>query len=257
MSVTRHYLCPYCNHHATLREEDVDYILDHEDFTIQKPAEGHKRLSWYYVVCPNPECRKFSLRVFLHNGEFDNARREFYPKGAPKKWRLVPPSQAKVFPDYIPKAILDDYREACMIVDLSPKASATLARRCLQGILRDFWEVKPGKLANEIDQIKDKTDPLTWDAITAVRKIGNIGAHMEEDINLIIDVDPNEAGKLISLIEILLKDWYVAREERRKQLTEIKQIAAQKGEAKKEDSTEETESEDVETPPDTRPIDPI
>gem|GEM_PF-3019389 len=105
-------------------------------------------------------------------------------------WRLIPPSNAKVFPDYIPKPLIDDYTEACLIKDASPKASATLSRRCLQGIIRDFWEVKPARLVDEIEAIKDKTDHLTWEAIDTVRKVGNIGAHMEKDINLIVEVDP-------------------------------------------------------------------
>ena len=141
---------------------------------------------------------------------------------------MIPYSQAKVFPDYIPTQILDDYNEACLISDMSPKASATLARRCLQGILRDFWKVKPDTLFNEIEEIKHKTDPQTWDAIHSIRKIGNIGAHMEKDIDLIIDVDPDEALMLIKLIEILIKDWYILREERKKHLTDIKLIAEKK-----------------------------
>jgi hypothetical protein len=44
-------------------------------------------------------------------------------------------------PDYIPEQIKDDYYEACSILNLSPKASATLARRCLQGMIRDFWGI--------------------------------------------------------------------------------------------------------------------
>ena len=31
--------------------------------------------------------------------------------------------------------LMDDYEEACAIVNLSPKASATLSRRCLQGMI--------------------------------------------------------------------------------------------------------------------------
>ena len=172
-----------------------------------------------------------------------------------RKWDLVPPSKAMVFPDYIPKAILDDYNEACIIADLSPKASATLARRCLQGILRDFWKVKPGNLANEIDQIKEKTDTLTWEAIDSVRKVGNIGAHMEKDIDLIIDVDPKEAKLLLNLIEILLKEWYVMREERRNQLIQIKAIADQKDEAKK-DGSQQTGEEAVDAASDDSPPEP-
>ncbi|MEI8253036.1 MAG: hypothetical protein WCG25_04765 [bacterium] len=47
-------------------------------------------------------------------------------------WQLLPVSEAKVLPDYIPDPIKQDYYEACRIRDLSPKASATLSRRCLQ-----------------------------------------------------------------------------------------------------------------------------
>ena len=149
-----------------------------------------------------------------------------------KSWALIPPSSAKVFPEYIPQPLLDDYTEACLIRNDSPKASATLARRCLQGIIRDFWAVKPGRLVDEIEAIKEKTDPLTWAAIDTVRQVGNIGAHMEKDINLIVDVDPNEAELLINLIETLFQDWYVNREERKKRLEAIVDMGAEKAEAR-------------------------
>jgi len=138
-----------------------------------------------------------------------------------------------LFPDYIPKAVLDDYREGCLIKHLSPKASATLARRCIQGILRDFWKVDPGRLIDEIDQIRGKADPLTWDAIDAVRKVGNIGAHMEEDINVIVDVEPREAELLISLIETLFRDWYIAKHDKQSRLQQIVQLSQQKQKARK------------------------
>jgi len=98
----------------------------------------------------------------------------------------------------------------------------------LQGIIRDFWQVKPGWLVNEIEQIKDKVDVDTWKAIDGVRSLGNIGAHMEEDINVIVDVDPNEAQLLVELIEILLKDWYVAREQKRLHLEAIVKLSSEK-----------------------------
>ena len=53
---------------------------------------------------------------------------------------------------------------------------------------------------------------------------------MEQDINLIIDVEPKEAKALVELIEILLKDWYIARYEREKHLESVKQIAEGKKE---------------------------
>ena len=124
--------------------------------------------------------------------------------------------------------IIADYKEACLIQSLSPKASATLARRCLQGIIRDFWKVNERNLFAEINAIQEKVAPQTWEAINAVRSVGNIGAHMEKDINLIIDVEPNEAAALIKLIEILIKDWYIDKHEREKDLTSVIDIANQK-----------------------------
>ncbi|MDH4270147.1 MAG: DUF4145 domain-containing protein [Dehalococcoidia bacterium] len=122
-----------------------------------------------------------------------------------------------------------------MIRDLSPKASATLSRRCLQGIIRDFWrgKVKPGRLAREIEQLEGLVDDDTWQAIDGVRSVGNIGAHMEEDINVIVDVEPHEAQLLVELIEILLKEWYVARQQKRLHLEAIRKLSAEKESARK------------------------
>jgi hypothetical protein len=52
---------------------------------------------------------------------------------------------------------------------------------------------------------------------------------MEKDINLIIDVDPLEAAKLIGLIELPINDWYIARHNREERLKEVVAL----GEAKK------------------------
>lgn len=55
---------------------------------------------------------------------------------------------------------------------------------------------------------------------------------MEKDINLIIDVDPQEAGLLIGLIEMLIKDWYVVRHEREEQLRAVVKLSEDKKQAK-------------------------
>jgi hypothetical protein len=91
-----------------------------------------------------------------------------------KSWRLIPESSAKVFPNFIPRPILDDYNEACAIRERSPKASATLSRRCLQGMLRDFWDVKvpSRKLIHEIEAIKDKVEPEVWKARSEPETVG-------------------------------------------------------------------------------------
>lgn len=223
-----HWTCPYCDRDSTLREGD--FQISSTKLTRDN-AEGPRCLESVFIICPNPHCNKIALSVSLYEIEWNGHCH--VEKGKLKTWRLLPPSMAQAFPSYVPQPVVDDYDEACLICDLSPKASATLSRRCLQGILRDFWHVKPGRLVDEIEQIKDKTDPLTWEAIDSVRKIGNIGAHMEKDINLIVDVDQNEAELLMGLIETLIRDWYIAREERRRRLEQIKGIATSKDQSKK------------------------
>ena len=126
---------------------------------------------------------------------------------------ILPQTTAIKFPDYVSLAIRQDYEEAYAILNLSPKASATLSRRCLQGIIRDFWGISKSRLVDEIDALKDKIHPSQWKVIDGVRRIGNIGAHMEKDINLIVDIDTDEAHKLVKLIELLINDWYIRRYE--------------------------------------------
>jgi Domain of unknown function (DUF4145) len=81
-------------------------------------------------------------------------------------------------------------------------------------MIRDCWRVdtKSNQLWAEIKAIEDKVDPETWEAVKAVKDIGNIGAHMQGDVNVIVDVEPKEAELLIEPIESLFDEWYVQRD---------------------------------------------
>ena len=142
--------------------------------------------------------------------------------------KIRPLSMAKKYPIYIPKQIREDYEEACAILSLSPKASATLSRRCLQGMIRDYWGIVKSRLNDEISDLKERIQPDLWSAIDSLRQLGNIGAHMEKDVDLIVDIDPGEADKLIKLIELLMKEWYINREERKKLFGDILDINSEK-----------------------------
>jgi hypothetical protein len=225
------WTCPHCQRHVTI----TTTICGSQSTLYIENSVGRFTLSNTFIVCPNPDCRKFTLMATLH--ESTSKRTPEGPKeilgGVVQSWSLVPPSDAKVFPEYVPQAIRNDYQEACSIRDLSPKASATLARRCIQGIIRDYWAVKPARLIDEIDAIKDQVDPLTWRAIDTVRRVGNIGAHMEKDINVIVEVEPQEAQLLLNLIETLVNDWYVLRYERERRLQSIVSMGEDKQNCRK------------------------
>ncbi|OXL23761.1 DUF4145 domain-containing protein [Psychrobacter sp. DAB_AL32B] len=215
--MNKSWQCPYCYHHATITDENISGT-DYSFFDGNK----HKQTLNFQVesiTCPNPTCGEYTIKAILrHSSTFKLL----------ELWKLRPQSAAKPLPNYIPEAIKEDYKEACLILNLSSKASATLARRCLQGMIRDFWIIKPQNLFQEIESIRDKVEPDTWEAIDVVRKIGNIGAHMEKDINQIVEVDENEAGLLIGLIEMLIEEWYVSRYERQQRLEKIKQLGQDK-----------------------------
>jgi len=214
--------CPFCG--ADQPVTDNDRQVANADLTLPN-ADGPHRLVARFVVCPNPKCRKFSLTASLYGLTVSGTRS--YLGKLVKAWNLVPPSRARSFPVALPPAVLEDYREACLSLELSPKASAALSRRCISAMLRDYWRVQPGGLNDELRQIKGTADPLTWEAIESVRKSGLIGARMEAEGAEVQDVDPGEAALLIGLIETLIQDWYMSREERRRRLHKIKQITGE------------------------------
>ena len=191
------------------------------------------------IACLNPECNRVTLTcgIFLKDKDYIDWR----PGAAIRTWRLLPKSSAKPQPDFIPKPLRDDYVEASRIRDLSPKASATLARRCLQGMIRHFCGISKARLIDEITALREAVETgkaprgvtiESVDAIDHVRKIGNIGAHMEKDVDLIVDIDPGEAQVLTELIEMLFDEWYVEQQTRTDRLKKIAAIGAEKSVAK-------------------------
>lgn len=214
------FQCPYCNRHTTIT--DPNKYSFWQEIYIKESTLGKVGFGVSAITCPNEECQKLFLTARLTHSY--NSR----PIGDIITWRLLPESEAKVLPDYIPEAIKEDYYEACRIRDLSPKASATLARRCLQGMIRDFYGITKDTLFDEIKELEEKIEQDVWESINAVREVGNIGAHMKKDINVIVDVEPEEAQLLISLIEQLIDEWYIVREERKKRAKNLKDLVASK-----------------------------
>ena len=211
------YKCPFCNtvcyDDGTISKRCYE-SFEHSGITnIQEADTGRVVLE----ISKCPECGKVAVELSSHYKSEEKITPYSYP-----------PAGAIALPEYIPQPICNDYIEAVSIVDASPIASATLSRRCLQGTIRDFWKIKKSRLLDEINALQEKIPAAQWEAINALRKIGNIGAHMEKDVNLIIDVEPEEAKSLLKLIELLIDKWYVARHDEESLLAEITKIAGEK-----------------------------
>lgn len=214
------YVCPYCGrsqaYYSTCDSQKIGFYTTFSTFSEQYNST---ELVIYSLRCTAKSCSKISVVAFTRVGG--------------KQYDIIPECVCKHYPTYIPQQIRSDYEEANLILDKSPKAAATLLRRCLQGMIRDFWGVAPGTLNKEIEQIKDKVTPQQWRAIDSLRHIGNIGAHMEKDVNLIIDVEPDEAQRLLRLIELLLEKWYIARHDEEALCAEIGDIWNEKHDEQK------------------------
>ena len=232
--------CPFCSERQVL--SDANFHLSSGGIGTDLNRHSVKRFLLSSVECMNSDCREITLSIDF----VDNLRNQggvHYDRNGEVSlsYPLRPSSAAKPQHDCVPKRLVADYDEACAIAALSPKASATLARLCLQGMIRDFCDIDKATLHAEITELAKQVEAGTAPrqvsdesiaAIDAVRKLGNIGAHFEKDINVIVDVDPDEALTLISLLELLFEEWYVARFERQQRLEAVKGIAASKAVAK-------------------------
>ena len=143
-----------------------------------------------------------------------------------QSWTLLPPPRAIQFPDYVPKSIRKDYQEACLIKQGSPKAAAALARRCLQAVLYDFYEVK-GNIASQITKLETKggINPSLLDGFHTIRKYGNIASHPERDISIIVDIEEGEADVLLQFIETLIERTYIRRKQDEDQAEQLKAMS--------------------------------
>lgn len=115
-------------------------------------------------------------------------------------------------PQEVPAEIALDYREATEVLAISPKASAALARRCLQNVLRQNG-IRERDLAKEIDTFLARPDIPgdLKDTIDAIRNFGNFSAHPITDVTTlqIIDVEEHEAEWCLDILDALFEHFYV------------------------------------------------
>ena len=224
------WICPTCGNHTTVTSPN--YTRDSLNvYCANTPKQKCIQLHATLIECPNKDCRAQSLKVRLNRATKEpgysalTARDE--PVGIGSFTFL--PTTASPLSEYAPESAVEDYNEAYLIAGLSPKASATLARRALQAMVREFFQVYGLRtLHAELAAIKDQCDPDLYEAMMAVKSIGNIGAHPDQDINLIVEVEPGEPQALLDLIHLLDAEWYVARAERVARIAKVQALAAAK-----------------------------
>lgn len=239
MASTFNWTCPTCGRHTTVTEPN--YSHGSLDVYCRATVKGLAiQVSAMLIECPNQQCKAQSFSISaLHGPVITNPRngvQEVSPDAARPvgigNFRFLPVT-AQPLSGYVPRHVLADYNEAYLIKSLSPKASATLARRALQGMVRDFFALpKLPSLHAELQAIQSHCDEPLFEAIMAVKSVGNIGAHPERDVSLMVEVEPDEPETLLNLIHLLDQEWYVARADRQQRIEKMKALGAAKAAAK-------------------------
>ena len=234
MATHRTWTCSICGRHATIGAADESNQVVNLSTPTSRVAEEAFYVLAGLIRCPNPKCHEYHLTVQVlrssigHNSlGADSYKPDHQSKVGVGKFQFIPATTAPLSSN-VPAAVKADYVEAYLIRSLSPKAAATLARRALQGMIRDFWQVSMSTLHQELLAIKDRCDPDIYQAMMDVKSLGNIGAHPERDVALIIDIDPGEAQQLLDLIHLLDQDWYVQRANRQERLDRLRVLASAK-----------------------------
>lgn len=192
--------CPHC---LTAFHDNVEQRIIGDDISS----------SWGLLKRICPECRRFILSLKEDYDRYPAAggkvgyggNREFLCY--PKVFSRTP------LPTEVPESYATDYRESCLTLVDSTKASAALSRRCLQHLLREEAKVKHGNLADEIQQVLDagKLPSHILDSLDAIRNIGNFAAHpmKSKASGEIIEVEPGEAEWNLDVLESLFDYFFV------------------------------------------------
>lgn len=199
--------CPHCLHTVYPANAATDVTVHGGAQMAYGPNKGKSiGLRAYVQTCPN--CRGVTVDLLFYNSGFNTRYDQLraYPRGG----KFPPP------PAVVPAPIAADYSEANEVLPISPKASAALARRCLQAIL-SAQGFTGGSLMKQIEKALDETDakkalPTSLrENIDAIRNFGNFSAHPISDQTTlqIVDVEDGEAEWCLELLTDMFDHYYV------------------------------------------------
>ncbi len=133
--------------------------------------------------------------------------------GTPWPDQVIYPRFRSRAPDpAVPEGIAKDWREAWAILDISPRASAALSRRCMEAILLEATSASPRtNLAGLLKLAEQRFPAHLHEELDHVRQLGNIAVHLKADgvTGEILDIEENEAQLMLQVLDDLLEFFYV------------------------------------------------
>jgi hypothetical protein len=124
LTSTSQMKCPHCLIHY---HENWEVFPFRREGNVLWDELGPAPVKWAYRSAICPACQQITLQI----------ARLFSDDRICEDWRQVCPIGANrgPAPADVPNNIAQDYIEACNVLPISAKASAALARRCLQKML--------------------------------------------------------------------------------------------------------------------------
>lgn len=201
--------CPYCK--KEIFPEHSSTVLERPRLCKMQGGIYNGREIYFestVTVCPN--CAGAAIDLYIitsgqHATVVDTVRA--IPRGGP-----FPSCPAEV-----PAVISADYAEANEVLPISPKASAALARRCLQAILSAHG-YQGRNLVKQVDAVLAEADSAKAlptalkENIDAIRNFGNFSAHPVTDQTTfqVVEVEEGEAEWCLQILLDLFDHYYVA-----------------------------------------------
>lgn len=196
--------CPHCS---------VEVNPNFEEIYLGEDTQAHWSL--YTMICPNPDCGKMIIKLAAGKSLISqDIIMDYKIKDIQYELTVNPLTSSRPpVPREVDEKFATDYKEACLVLKFSPKASAALSRRCLQNILREKALVKPGDLYREIQQVIDNNSLPSHlsESIDAIRSIGNFGTHPIKSTSTgeIVEVEVGEAEWTLDVLESLFDFYFV------------------------------------------------
>ena len=195
--------CPHCLVSIFIHPSRKDLGAD---------ADGQ----WSAICSKCPNCDK--MTIYLRRHEHFSASAHSQPFNSAKlvgEFLVYPKSiQRNPPPPQVPEEFTKDYREAALIINGSPKASAALSRRLLQHILREKAGADQRNLVDAINHVitQGNVPSHVSDSLHTLREIGNFAAHPTKSANTaeILEVEPGEAEWCLDVIDALYDHYFVA-----------------------------------------------
>ena len=202
--------CPHCQIYSVM---NIDNTVERFERDEKKGISYQDKNLLFDFICRCPQCNN---TVFIQAQAYGNAvdppnteetEEQLKVLSNGKILSIYPYLKSVTSPPEVPEKYAGDFREAVLIMNLSPTASAALSRRVFQNILRDEFGIQAPTLYKEIEAFIALTGIPSYltDAVDAIRKIGNLAAHPLKNTNTgeVVPVEPGEAEWLIEVLNSL------------------------------------------------------